>query len=223
MHPLSLFIGLLTLSVPISGLSISATRQELFNNGALLADAMASIDSFASSLGSDDLTLDAATSMEFLSDVADFVSLGSQQVSALQAHPFVKADPYTYESLRLSADDLEADEVAPRLMRRGTVRAAPSPSGWGQAIKAKVAKVEGKIATSKAVLGLNKFANKAATKIRKVTGITSAGVFKSPAGKPWSMAAKGASAAAGAAKDLADRRGKGKDQLRRTQSAKFRR
>ncbi|KAI8838110.1 hypothetical protein BC829DRAFT_404597 [Chytridium lagenaria] len=214
---------------------------------------MASIDSFASSLGSDDLTLDAATSMEFLSDVADFVSLGSQQVSALQAHPFVKADPYTYESLQLqglSADDLEADEAAPRLVRRGKGRAgvlknvfkAPSPSGWGQAIKAKVAKVEGKIATSKAVLGLNKVANKAATKIRNVTGITSKGVSKvagiaktalsavgtglkllGPAGKPWSMAAKGASAAAGAAKDLADRRGKGKDQLRRTQSAKFRR
>ncbi|KAI8838108.1 hypothetical protein BC829DRAFT_404590 [Chytridium lagenaria] len=169
MYALSFFIGLLALSAPISGLSISATRQELINNDALLADAASSIKSFASSLGSDDFTLDAATSMEFLSDVADFVSLGSQQISALQAHPFVKASPYSQESLQeaemifdelasdiaseyqgLVSDDVRTNEVSSRLVRRGRNRDA----------------------------GIRKAAGDAATKIREKTGITSAGVSK---------------------------------------------
>ncbi|KAI8838107.1 hypothetical protein BC829DRAFT_436297 [Chytridium lagenaria] len=122
MYALSFFIGLLALSAPISGLSISATRQELINNDALLADAASSIKSFASSLGSDDFTLDAATSMEFLSDVADFVSLGSQQISALQAHPF-----------GLVSDDVRTNEVSSRLVRRGKNRDAGIRKAAGDA------------------------------------------------------------------------------------------
>ncbi|KAI8838109.1 hypothetical protein BC829DRAFT_421297 [Chytridium lagenaria] len=162
MHALSFFIGLLALSAPISGLSISATRQELINNEALLADAASSIKR------SDEFTLDAATSMDFLSDVADFVSLGSQQISALQAHPFVKASPYSQESLQeaemifdelasdiaseyqgLVSDDVRTNEVS-RLVRRGKNRDA----------------------------GIRQAAGDAATKIREKTGITSTGVSK---------------------------------------------
>ncbi|KAI8838106.1 hypothetical protein BC829DRAFT_40312 [Chytridium lagenaria] len=210
MHVLSFFIGLLALSAPISGLSISATRQELINNEALLADAATSIESFASSLGSDEFTLDAATSMEFLSDVADFVSLGSQQISALQAHPFVRASPYSQESLQeaemifdelasdiaseyqgLVSDDVRTNEVSSRLVRRGRNRDA----------------------------AIRKVAGDAATKIREKTGITTP---MSPSGQEgwscccrcecysWGSTGGGAHSAAAALTKALRRGGKGK-------------
>ncbi|KAI8838111.1 hypothetical protein BC829DRAFT_421299 [Chytridium lagenaria] len=216
MYALSLFIGLLALSVPISGLSVSATHQELINNDALLADAASSIKSFASSLGSEDFTLDAATSMEFLSDMADFVSLGSQQISALQAHPFIKANPYSQESLRevemifdelasditseyqgLVSDNVRTNEVASRLVRRAKGRNAGLKE-----VKASVHQAAGKLAT----------------KVREKFGITSAGVSKW-AGRaallasgtaallpPTAVVAAPVAVAAGVAKALAERR-----------------
>ncbi|KAI8838112.1 hypothetical protein BC829DRAFT_436301 [Chytridium lagenaria] len=220
MHALSIFIGLLALSAPISGLSVSATRQEFINNDALLTDAASSINNFASSLGSDDFTLDAATSMEFLSDVADFVSLGSQQISALQAHPFVKASPYSHASLReaemifdelasdiaseyqgLASDDLTTNEVASKLRRQKSRQRRGLFTQKLKEVKAAVHKKAGEVAT----------------KVGKKLGVTSHDVSKWAGRVGVAAAAVGAipaaaalaapvAAAAGLAKALADRR-----------------